>query len=256
MNLYTYDMDTFEYTGVVTAQKRPNGDYITEMLGATTVHPPEIADGYAAVWSGGAWSLLEDHRQKYDATGVITGGTAYWLDGDTYETAARYMTELGPLPDGALLVQPEEPEPTLDEAKATKITDLDAEATTRITSGFWYEDAEVFEGSLHFSFDLTDQSNFSATMNGANLLMIGQVANLETGMPESITWNGYSDEAHANLVEITFNATQFITFWGYAETSHKNSILETVRGLKLSVGEATTLDEVYAVTWPEVERDV
>lgn len=126
-------MTSGEYIGSQTAQKRPNGDYITEMIGSTTVLPPEIPEDYAALWGGTTWSLVEDHRQKYDATGVKTGGTPYWLEGDTYETAARYMTKLGSLPDGALLVQPEKPESTTAELAEQVRTERDA----RITSCDW-----------------------------------------------------------------------------------------------------------------------
>lgn len=133
MQLYRYNTLTGEYGGVTTAQKRPNGEYITDVLGATVLAPPEIQEGYAALFSGGLWTLVEDHRQQYDATGVKCGGTPYWLDGDTHKTSARYMTELGPLPDGASLVQPEKPEPTPDELAAQ----LRGERDTRITACDW-----------------------------------------------------------------------------------------------------------------------
>lgn len=135
MILYAYDMDTLEYTGTRMAQKRPNGEYITEALGATMVEPPEIPEGYVAVWSRGneVWGLVEDHRQHYDATGVKTGGTSYWLPDDTYEAQARYMTTLGPLPEGALLEAPEKPEPTTDELAEQVRTERDK----RITDCDW-----------------------------------------------------------------------------------------------------------------------
>ncbi len=131
--LYKYNPTTGEYAGMQAAQKRPNGDYITDVLGATLVAPPEIPDGKTAIWDNSAWSLVEDHRQKYDASGVKIGGTPYWLPDDTYETQARYMTVLGPLPEGALLEQPAKPEPTIDELASRLRTERD----TRITSCDW-----------------------------------------------------------------------------------------------------------------------
>ncbi len=153
MDLYTYDIQTGEYTGIVTAQKRPNGEFITEVLGATTVTPPEIPDGYAAVWRVEGWSLVEDHRQKYDATGVKTGGTPYWLNDDTFETAARYMTELGPLPEEALLVQPEKPEPTTEELAELVRTERD----TRITACDWVISRHAEQVALGVDTTLTSE---------------------------------------------------------------------------------------------------
>jgi hypothetical protein len=110
MTLYEYDK-TGEYTGTREAQKRPNGEYITDCIGATTTEPPAEKDGYARVFKSGVWGYVEDHRQKRDKGGVIIedSGTPYWLEGDTYQSQARYVTELGALPAGALLDKPEKP---------------------------------------------------------------------------------------------------------------------------------------------------
>ena len=105
MKLYKYDLKTGEHTGDMEAQKRPNGEFITDVIGATTQEPPATGEKQAARWTGDAWELVEDHRQTRDKGGVIVegSGTAYWLPGDTWQTPARYLTELGPLPEGALL---------------------------------------------------------------------------------------------------------------------------------------------------------
>lgn len=67
--------------------------------------------GYAVCWNGSAWQYVEDHRQKRDKGGAIIEGTGtpYWLTDDTWETPARYMVELGPLPSGAVTVRPQKP---------------------------------------------------------------------------------------------------------------------------------------------------
>ena len=108
MKLYRYDLKTGEYTGDMEAQKRPNGQFVTDVIGATTQEPPATDEKQAACWTGNAWELVEDHRQTRDKGGVIEegSGTAYWLPGDTWQTPARYLTELGPLPEGALLERP------------------------------------------------------------------------------------------------------------------------------------------------------
>lgn len=78
---------------------------------STFTSPLEPKDGYAVVWNGEAWEYIEDHRQVYDNGGIAVDGTGtpYWMNGDTWESPARYMTELGNLPEGALLVRPEKP---------------------------------------------------------------------------------------------------------------------------------------------------
>lgn len=100
--------------------------------------PPAAKPGYAVVWSGAAWELVEDHRQKRDRGGVpLEGtGTPFWMPGDTWQTPARYMKELGPLPDGAMFEQPEKP---LEEVRKEKLSELSskfsaAEADAHLTS--------------------------------------------------------------------------------------------------------------------------
>ena len=79
---------------------------------STFTAPLDAKDGYAVCWNGAAWEYIEDHRQKRDMGGVpIEGtGTAYWIPEDTWQSPARYMTELGPLPEGAVTVKPEKSE--------------------------------------------------------------------------------------------------------------------------------------------------
>ena len=117
MQTYKYDKDTKEYLYTEEAFLDP---LETEQQGqqvwllpadSTFTAPLEPKDGYAVVWNGEEWEYIEDHRQARDMGGVpIEGtGTPYWLDGDTWESPARYMTELGPLPANALTEKPEKP---------------------------------------------------------------------------------------------------------------------------------------------------
>ena len=78
---------------------------------STFTAPLEPEEGHAAVWNGEAWEYIEDHRQTRDEGGVIVegSGTPYWMPGDTWQTPARFMTELGKLPEGAMLEKPEKP---------------------------------------------------------------------------------------------------------------------------------------------------
>ncbi len=139
--------------------------------------------------------------------------------------------------------------PTLEEAKESKIAEIDNAATSKITAGFWYEDENLMAQPLHFSFGTEDQSNFNSAMNGANLYLISQANGQNALVPNTIDWNGYRDMAHMNMVKITFNAEQFIAFWSHAETIHKNGILIEGRSLKEQVMQASTVQEVQGIEW-------
>jgi hypothetical protein len=119
--LYMYDIKTGELTGSRPAQV-VGGREITRSASATTVAPPEdIPVGSIPRWTGVAWEIIEDHRQHMDGTGTKQGGTQYWLPGDTYTTPARYMEELGPLPDGATLEPPAKTQAELDAERRAEI---------------------------------------------------------------------------------------------------------------------------------------
>lgn len=77
---------------------------------STFTIPPACDNPYVPVWTGSEWELVEDHRQHLDDKGNWTGGTPYWLPSDDYESEARYMKEIGPLPVDALLSKPAKPE--------------------------------------------------------------------------------------------------------------------------------------------------
>lgn len=66
---------------------------------ATIIEPPAAVEKHVRVFKNGAWAQVEDNR-----------GTKYWLPGDTWQSQARYMKELGPLPEGAVTVKPEKSE--------------------------------------------------------------------------------------------------------------------------------------------------
>lgn len=117
MQTYKYNADTKEYLYSEEAFLDP---LETEKAGkpiyllpadSTFTEPLTAKDGYAVCWNGKAWEYIEDHRQKRDKGGVVVenSGTPYWLPGDTWQTPARYMSELGKLPEGAMLEKPEKP---------------------------------------------------------------------------------------------------------------------------------------------------
>lgn len=105
---------------------------------STFTVPPAPRTGYATCWHGESWEYLEDHRQKFDADGaVIAGsGTPFWLSGDTWQTPARYMTELGPLPEGALLKAPAKDIHTLRAEKMAEINGTYNAATSALVATY------------------------------------------------------------------------------------------------------------------------
>lgn len=111
MTAYKFSSITGEYVGTVECQENPlsPGSFL-QPANTTCVAPPESSAPYIPVWDGNSWSLVEDYRQRLDDRGRKTGGTPYWLPEDSYTNEPRYMTELGPLPDDALLQKPEKPQ--------------------------------------------------------------------------------------------------------------------------------------------------
>ena len=55
------------------------------------------------------WLMVDDHRERrepiFDAA-QTQDATDYWLPGDTHDTPARTMQEIGPLPEGAVTERP------------------------------------------------------------------------------------------------------------------------------------------------------
>ena len=154
--LHMYDLKTGEYTGSRDATRRPNGEYVLEATGATPVALPiAIPAGYIARWNGEAWETVEDHRQHMDERGRKEGGTPYWLPGDTWRSEPRYIDELGPLPENALLERPQRP---LGEYKADKRREIAAGYTAALTATLTMpaespSAAEVATGAALFAAD-------------------------------------------------------------------------------------------------------
>lgn len=166
MQTYRYDADTKEFLYSEEAFLDP---LETEAAGkpvyllpadSTFTEPLEAKEGYAVVWNGTAWEYIEDHRQKRDGGGVpIEGtGTAYWLPGDAWSTPARYMTELGPLPEGALL---EAPAKTAEELATEELAQAKAERANAVSKITVTVDDMVFDG------DEISQERMSRTITAA-----------------------------------------------------------------------------------------
>lgn len=190
---------------------------------ATFTPPPAAEAGKAAVWNGAAWELKEDNR-----------GVKYWLPGDSWETEPREMKDLGALPDGALL---ERPEKTIDELKADKVAQIDAETSAAILAGFEY----TIDGtSYHFSYDSFDQQNFSDTANMCQLALAGT-----PGLPTSVVWNSYLPDG--TLVQQTFDAQSFLALYTAGAMQHKATQMTIGGQRKAKVWAAQTKEEIEAI---------
>ena len=166
MQTYRFNADTKEFLYAEEAFLDP---LETEQQGkeiyllpadSTFTAPLDKKEGYAVVWNGTAWEYIEDHRQKRDMGGTIIKGTgtAYWMPDDTWLSQARYMTELGPLPEGALL---EAPAKTEDELAAEELAQAKVERANAVSKITVTVDDMVFDG------DEISQERMSRTITAA-----------------------------------------------------------------------------------------
>ena len=250
MLIYKYDPVTKEYKGSKEAQKRPNGQFITNVLNGTIISPPSISEKQQVVWNGEDWDIVEDHRRKSDSDGIVeNSGTPYWFSDDAYDSPARYMTELGPLPDGALL---EPPLISLEEAKKISIQNINNLISNSISSGFDFEiNTDSGLENLHFSYDSFDQQNFADTANMATMSLQKPIE-LETqvNIPTSVTWNAYRNytkETGGELVRLTLDAVQFLILYTNGALVHKSIQMEIGGQIKDEIENATSVDELKSI---------
>lgn len=97
-----------------------------------TFTAPEEKEGFAPVWDGEKWTQIEDHR-----------GAKYWMPEDRHGSPAREMKELGALPEGALLT---EPEPTAEEIAAQELAQAKAERADAVSRIIVEVDGMKFDG--------------------------------------------------------------------------------------------------------------
>lgn len=95
-----------------------------------TALPPRPWTRWWPRWTGTAWKLVEDHRERKPPAFLpedAQDATEFWLPGDAYTTPGRQVFTPGPLPEGALLERPEMPlEQALAEAKDAKTAEVEA----------------------------------------------------------------------------------------------------------------------------------
>lgn len=151
MQTYKYHADTKEYLYAEEAfldplESEAQGKAVHMLPADSTFTEPLTAkEGFAVCWNDAAWEYIEDHRRKQDRNGEHpTGqGTPYWMPGDDWQTPARYMAELGRLPEGAMLEVPEKPAEVIANEKLTAAKAIRAEAVAALTVEV---DGMVFDG--------------------------------------------------------------------------------------------------------------
>lgn len=97
-----------------------------------TFEAPNAQIGFVPVWDGEQWNLVEDHR-----------GVKYWLPEDKHGDPAREMIEVGAMPEGASLAEPELSEEEFAEQELFKAKAERADAVSKITVEV---DGMVFDG--------------------------------------------------------------------------------------------------------------
>ena len=113
MIFYSYDEKTKEYIGNQNAfidpleTEKQGKDVYLVPANATDKKPLETKENQAVIFNGSEWGIIADYRNK-----------TYYIGTEQHE-----MKELGDLPDGATF-EPVEPEKTLDELKASKLSEL------------------------------------------------------------------------------------------------------------------------------------
>lgn len=173
------------------------------------------------------WTEIQDHRQqKNERDQIIEGsGTPYWLNGDTYKSEAKYMTELGELPTGALIVKPLK---TLEEAKTEKLAEITAERDKREQTGFDYM-------GKTFDADTTSLQRLTLAAQSASIA-------LSANEPFTINWTVQDDSS------ITLNAAEMIGIVP-AIATHADNLHQEGRNLKDAVNKAKTVKAVEAIVW-------
>ena len=181
---------------------------------STFTAPLEAKPGYAVVWNGKAWEHIEDHRQKQDRNGEHpTGqGTPYWMPGDTWQTPARYMTELGRLPEDAMLEAPEKPAEVLAEEELAKAKTERAAAVAALTVEV---DGMLFDG------DEKAQERMARTVTAATAT--GE------GMDATTTWVLHDNTVATVTIRQLASALRMAgeaqtALWTIPYTTNKNTI--------------------------------
>ena len=202
---------------------------------AFTITGQILSDEANRKWDLSEIILRDDGSYVLKRVDLILGSSLYHVPNENGWTemyaAVRNYVEQHP---GAVHA---ECTPSLDELKAAKKAQIDAETSAAILAGFDYAVNGV---TYHFSYDAFDQQNFADTANVCIMKQAGM-----PGLPDSVMWNAYTvpdDE----LVRLTFDAPGFLAFYAGGAMKHKNGTIQRGGERKAAVEAATTPEEVEA----------
>lgn len=129
----------------------------------------------------------------------------------------------------------------LDLVKKNIFNTIDEYTNNKIQNGFdTYMDIDGVSTLLHFSYDQTDQNNFS---DAANLSMIS--LNIDIGIT-TVDWNGYRDytpESGGKLVVLTLAAIPFLQLHSKA-LQHRSKYNLLNKEMKMLVSSSITIDDL------------
>ena len=140
MQIYRFDAESREFLCAEEAALDPlesvaQGREVWLLPAEATFTPPPVAgEGQVALWRGAGWALVEDHRRKYVGGLPLAGsGTPFWMPGDAWNTAPRYVEKPGPLPEGALREAPDKPAEVVEAERLARAKAERAEAVEALT---------------------------------------------------------------------------------------------------------------------------
>ena len=202
---------------------------------AFTINGQVLSDEANRKWDLSEIILRDDGSYVLKRVDLILGSGLYHVPNENGWTemyaAVRNYAEQHP---GAVHA---EYTPSLDELKAAKKAQIDAETSAAILAGFDYPVDGV---NYHFSYALDDQQNFSDTANVCIMKQAGM-----PGLPDSVTWNAYT-MPRGELERLTFDASGFLAFYAGGAMRHKNETMQRGGERKAAVEAAATAEEVEA----------
>ena len=200
MIFYIYEQSTKEYLyednaylDPLESEKQDKDVYLVP-ANATDKKPLDVKENQAVIFNGSEWEIIADYRNK-----------TYYMGTEQHE-----MKELGDLPEGATF-EPVEPEKTLDELKAEKLSKL-----TSLCHSF---DDKLVNNDVFVISSLGFKVN-------ADLRSQSNIKGLITVNADTVNFVDYNNEIHkltqkdlnTLLIECSKNGENLYTQkWAYAE---------------------------------------
>lgn len=219
ITIYLFDPATGECLGAADAHESPMepGKYLSP-IHSTTTPPPQTAAEEAAVFSGGVWTIVPDHRGQvvFDA---VTG-------------AESVCDALGDIPAGKSLTPPTA---SLAELQSRKIDALRHDCASHIYAGF---------SSAALGVDYTypaqdkDQNNLTASVLASTL----------PGIPADWTTRFWCADAAGVWAFRPHTAAQIQQVGIDAKAAIESALLRNAT-LAAQVAQAATEADVAAVVW-------